>query len=82
MQENTHERKHVRGSSPHQEPKQEFDHWLKDIRSISQEPEDRLTAHAAENPGTQQEPPPIHEASSGQPADDEERWKDDGGQSH
>jgi len=51
MNTDNYQKKHQRGSSPHQEHVQEPDHSVKNIRSIEQIPEDSQATQAVEQPG-------------------------------
>ncbi len=88
MKNNNYQRKHLRGSSPHQEMKQGFDNWVRGLRStpltrsIEQAPEDSLTPLCGiEQRGNQRMKLTTQESVSRQQSDDEARWQDDGGES-
>ncbi len=81
MQNNNYRRKHLRGSSPHQEMKQGLDNWVRGLRSIKQAPEDSLTTQLVEQRGNQRMELTAQESGSRWQSDDEGLWQDDGGES-
>lgn len=75
-----YQRKRLRGSSPQEEIKQEFDNWTKSLRSIKQPLEDVLTPSVTlEQRKEQKIAREVRESTASQQSDDEARWQDDGG---
>lgn len=82
MQNNNYRRKHLRGSSLHQEMKQGLDNWVRGLRSIERAPKDSLTPlSGVEQRGNQRMELTAQESGRQRQSDDEARWQDDGGES-
>ncbi|HTK82620.1 MAG TPA: hypothetical protein VL633_10040 [Bacteroidota bacterium] len=73
MQNNNHQRKHVRGSSPHEEMKEGFKRWVRNLRSIEPAQEDPATPSRILDQSKEQKNPVADQP------DAEGRWHDDGG---
>ena len=80
MQNNNHQRRHPRGSSPNQEIAQGFARWVGRLRSIKDAPEGQVAAQVVDQRANLRKEPIEKESRVQQQSDDEGRWHDDGGE--
>jgi hypothetical protein len=81
MQNNQYQ-KHQRGSSPPVEELQErLNHWVKNLRSISDSHDDALTVRCVNRPAEHGKDVSGQKPDSNSQSVEEQRWQDDGGES-